>query len=335
MTFKTISIFNNKGGVGKTTYMYHVAHLLAEQNKTVLMVDLDSQCNLSAYTLDDSTLLKSWGGKRGHGGNSIWRIIEPVYKGIGDFYKRKPTKINDYLHLIPGDVSLSTFEDLLGDTWNAAKGGAEQALRVQTAIYRYIVFCANKINADIVMLDLGPNLGALNRAALAGSDYFIIPMSPDLFSIRGTENLGNKLVQWNKDWNQIHQAWEGDDTLELPKGKPSFLGYVTQQHNSRTNKDGMTKGWSIFGDRVDISVQENIVHKLGPINQVYNWKQHQTPSKLGAIPNLHSLIPYSLEAKKPVFNCTYKEGLTGAHITRAKETRMHFDSIMSKLSEII
>ncbi len=53
---KTISIFNNKGGVGKTTYMYHVAHMLARRDLSVLMVDCDSQCNLTAYSLGDSEI---------------------------------------------------------------------------------------------------------------------------------------------------------------------------------------------------------------------------------------------------------------------------------------
>lgn len=333
---KKISIFNNKGGVGKTTYMYHIAHLLAEQGKCVLMVDLDSQCNLSAYSIDDKVLLKSWGGKRGHGGNSIWRIIEPIYKGIGDHHKRQPTQVgdNENLFIIPGDVSLSTFEDLLGDTWNGAKGGAEQPLRVQSAIHRYIDWCANKIDADVVMLDLGPNLGALNRSVLASSDYFIVPMSPDLFSIRGTENLGKKLALWNKEWKQCHDSWHGDEGLSLPNGKPQFLGFVTQQHNLRNNATGMTKGWKIFGDQVVDAVQKNIIDILEPLGQVYKWPNDQG-SQLGAIPNLHSLIPYSQDSKKPVFHCTSKDGLTGAHITTARESRSHYDQIMERLTQVI
>ena len=328
---KIISIFNNKGGVGKTTYLFHIAHLLERAGKTVLIVDLDSQCNVSAYAVDEGELERSWKADRG---NSIWNAIERVYSGMGDIRQRRPTVINPAypnLYLVPGDIALSNYEDRLGDTWNSAKGGDEPALRVQSAIYRYILWCAREIKADIVMLDLGPNLGSLNRAVLSGSDYFIVPMSPDLFSIRGTENLGNKLAMWRKNWDQCNESWKGEH-LEIPSGKPTFLGYVMQQHNIRNNANGMTRGWGIFGERVQEAVQENIVEKLRPIGQVHDWDNNDW--NLGQIPNLHSLIPYSLEARKPVFDCNGTDGLTGAHISRARDSRDHFSSIVSRILEV-
>ncbi|MDA8305973.1 MAG: AAA family ATPase, partial [Deltaproteobacteria bacterium] len=207
---KIISIFNNKGGVGKTTYMYHIAHLLERRGKVVLMVDADSQCNLTAYSLPDSAMERQWTER----GSSIWRVIEPVYQGIGDIRRRAPVRIkpNDYpnLFLVPGDILLSNYEDRLGDTWSGAKGGSEPDLRIQSAIYRYILHASTVSKADVVMADLGPNLGSLNRAILSASNYFIIPMSPDLFSIRGTDNLGSKLVTWHNEWAQCNDAWRGE-----------------------------------------------------------------------------------------------------------------------------
>lgn len=329
---KIVSIFNNKGGVGKTTYMYHIAHLLAQKGKKVLLVDLDSQCNLSSYSISESELEKSWRPDRG---NSIWNAIEPIYERLGDIRKRQPSLLNSRysnLFIVPGDVLLSNFEDSLGDSWNSAKGGNPGDLRVQTAIYRYILWAAKKVKADVVMLDLGPNLGALNRAVLASSDFFMVPMSPDLFSIRGTQNLGSKLVTWRKEWDQCKSAYTGDD-LELPPARPVFLGYVMQQHNIRNNKSGMTKGWSIFGDRVISSVKNNIVDKLSPLGQVHNWPDGDW--NIGKIPNLHSLIPYSLEARKPVFDCGSTDGLRGAHISSAKNSITFFDPIVNKLLTVV
>jgi chromosome partitioning protein len=324
-----VSVFNNKGGVGKTTYTYHVAHCLAERGKTVLLVDCDSQCNLSAYSMTDTDIQNSWKDD----GNSIYRAIEPVLRTLGDIRSRAPSRaVNSKgrLFIVPGDLRLSNFEDLLGDTWNGAKGGSEASLRAQSAIHRYIEVASEKVSADVVMIDLGPNLGALNRAVLASSDYFITPVAADLFSIQGTENLGDKLVTWNREWSQCHGAWKGD--LSLPAGKPKYLGYVLQKQNIRSNSEGMTKGWQIYGNQIEAAVQSNIVSKLDPLDQVVH--RDDEDFKLGQIPNLHSLIPYSLEARKPVFNCTSSDGLRGAHITSAAESRTHYAEIVETLLNV-
>lgn len=320
-----VSLFNNKGGVGKTTFLFHVAHQLADAGKTVLMVDCDSQCNLTAYSLSESAIDQAWQPT----GNSIYRQIEPVHRTIGDIRNRAPSAINERLFLVPGDLSLSEFEDRLGDSWSAARGGNEAALRAQSAIYRVIKQSIVKSVAEVVLLDLGPNLGAINRAVLAGSDYLITPVSPDLFSIRGTENLGNKLVTWRSEWDQCNSAWHGEG-LEIPHGRPKFMGYITQQHNIRNNAAGMTKGWQLFGNKVDDAIKDNIVDKLTPLGQVA--APTSGDFNLGKIPNLHSLIPYSLDSRKPVFHCTSADGLRGAHTTSARESRSLFRPIADRLA---
>ena len=256
-----LAIFNNKGGVGKTTYLFHIANILADHGIRTLMVDCDSQCNLTAYCLNDSAIRKAWK----EDGNSIYKAVQPVGEGIGDIRKRKPYQISENLYLIPGDIDLNIYEDRLGETWSSASV-QPASIRLQIAINRYVEYVSRKNSIDIVLIDLGPNLGALNRSVLGGCDYFITPLSPDLFSIKGTENLGNKFVVWNEEWKNNLRKWrsgEGGILIEdLPSGTPIFLGYVMQQHNIRNTNTGMTKGWSIFGKEIDGAIRKNIVDKL-------------------------------------------------------------------------
>lgn len=329
---KIISVFNNKGGVGKTTYLYHIAHLMARSGKRVLLVDCDSQCNLTAYTMHDRDIERAWDDK----GNSIYRVIELVHQGKGDFRPRGPStpKPKEYpnLHMVPGDLLLSNFEDKLGDTWNRSRGGEESGLHVQSAIYRYIRWAGEKVNADVIFVDLGPNMGALNRAVLGSSDLFIVPVAPDLFSIKGTENLGTKLVSWRREWDQCCAA-ATDDSTDLPKGRPAFLGYVIQHHTARQNGLGMTQGWAIFGEQVPAAIESNIVNHLRPLGQAIAWPDGNYD--LGRIPNLNSLIPYSLEARKPIFDCSSADGLRGEHITRARDSAELFSTMVRRIDEVL
>lgn len=325
-----LAIFNNKGGVGKTTYLYHIANILADIGICTLMVDCDSQCNLTAYAIDDVEIKKSWGEK----GNSIYRVIQRVAENMGDIRARQPSCIRDNLYLVPGDIDLSIYEDRLGETW-ASASVQPASIRVQIAIYRYIQFAAEKCRAQVILIDLGPNLGALNRTVLGGCDYFVTPLSPDLFSIKGTQNLGNKFVYWHDEWENNLRRWKrpnsGIPVEQLPHGTPKFLGYVTQQHNIRDTKSGMTIGWSIFGNQVDDAVRNNIVEQLSPLGQSEVKKDYM----LGKIPNLHSLIPYSLNAHKPVYKCTSSDGLKGAHISKARDSKLLYQGIVDTIKALL
>jgi len=323
---KIFSIFNNKGGVGKTTYLYHITHYLASEGKKVLVVDLDSQANFTSYALDDDSIEEQWDK-----GNSILKVTEPLIRGLGDFSQVKPYKITENLFLTLGHLGLGAFEDFLGDTWTSAKGGDERAIRVQSAIFRYILWATKEVSADIAFIDLGPNLGALNRCSLTASDYFIVPVAPDLFSLKGIENLGNKLVLWKKEWQQCQQAsvFNGlESELRMPSGDPKFAGYVLQQHNVRKqNPTGMTQGFGIYKNKIEQSIKTSLVDKL-ELNDKPSWE-------LGKIPNLHSLVPYSQQARKPIYNCKSSDGLRGEHITKAKEPKELYKDIVGKISSLL
>ena len=74
------------------------------------------------------------------------------------------------------------------------------------------------MNADIILADVGPNLGAINRSALIASDYIIVPLGADLFSLQGLRNLGPSLNQWREDWNKRMENWEQPE-FTLPRAR--------------------------------------------------------------------------------------------------------------------
>lgn len=102
--------------------------------------------------------------------------------------------------LLPGDIQLSTFEAILPNAWTESLAGNERGFRVTSAAFRMIGSAAERVEADYVFVDLGPNVGALNRAVLLGSDYLILPMASDLFSLRALPSVGQSLDTWIRQW---------------------------------------------------------------------------------------------------------------------------------------
>lgn len=133
---KSLALFNNKGGVGKTTLTFNLAHMFAEQGRRVLLVDCDPQCNLTSLALDEETLMSLWW--RASDDETIAACLEPVRRGIGDIRAPRCPAIADAVHLLPGEISLARFESKLARAWPDifARGDADAAIHVVTALAR-------------------------------------------------------------------------------------------------------------------------------------------------------------------------------------------------------
>ena len=202
MNIPVIAFFNNKGGVGKTSLVYHLAWMYSDLDIGVVAADLDPQANLTAAFLSEARLEELY---ESHPDGTIFGCARPLLRGVGDIAEPFLLKISDNLILLAGDLDLSAFEDELSRQWSDSLGGAERAFRVLTSFYRTMQSAADKKQAKLILVDLGPNLGAINRAALVSADYVVIPLSPDLFSLKGLENLGPTLRYWRKQWNERKQ----------------------------------------------------------------------------------------------------------------------------------
>ncbi|WP_307792436.1 ParA family protein [Streptomyces verrucosisporus] len=81
--------------------------------------------------------------------------------------------------LLAGSLDLSRFEDKLSGEWFKTFASDIAALRTTTAFHRIVEQAAGEVGADIVLIDVGPNLGAINRAALIAADSVLMPLAHD------------------------------------------------------------------------------------------------------------------------------------------------------------
>ena len=167
MTARVLTFFNNKGGVGTTSLVYHVAWMMSELDYPVLVVDLDPQADLTAAFLDENALEELWDEQDSSSAKTIYQCVEPLTK-VGDIREPRLHRLTDRLHLLPGDLALSGFEDLLSTEWPNCLGTRNlyRSFRVITAFWQVMQASAERCGAEMVLVDVGPSLGAINRSAL-------------------------------------------------------------------------------------------------------------------------------------------------------------------------
>lgn len=320
MSTPVIAFFNNKGGVGKTSLVYHVAWMLADQGFRVVATDLDPQGNLSAAFLDEDRLEELW--PENQEPETIYGAIRPLEAGVGDVVSPHLEVICDELALIPGDMVLSKFEDELSLVWPSCLEGKERAFRVTSAFWRAMQQGADQQEADVVLIDLGPNLGAINRAALIASDFVVIPLGPDLFSLQGLRNLGPTLKTWRSGWGDRLKK-SSSTNVTLPKGNMSPIGYIVMQHSVR--RDRPVKSYDKWIARIPTTYRENVLDENIVNDNVP--KVADDPHCIALLKHYRSLIPMAQEARKPIFQLKSADGAIGAHTYAVRDAYEDFKNL--------
>ena len=320
---RTIAFFNNKGGVGKATLVYHIAWMMSELGHQVLAVDLDPQANLTSMFLTEETLETLWPDESTH--KSILGSIAPILEGVGDIAPAATQQIRPNLHLIPGDLGLSRFEDKLSDSWPRCLASDPAAFRAITAFYRITRTAAEATGTKIALLDVGPNLGAINRSALIAADYVISPLAPDLYSLQGLKNLGPTLKNWRKGWQQRIDQKPRTLTIDLPTETMNPAGYVIMQHVERKGRP--VKAFQKWARRIPETYRKYVLNGADDPNPA------DDPWCLGMVRNYQSLMPMAQEAIKPIFLLKPADGAIGAHFQSVKKCYGEFKQITERILE--
>ncbi|GAD33739.1 putative ATP-binding protein [Microbacterium sp. TS-1] len=341
MTFEIISVFNHKGGVSKTTTTFNLAWMLAQKGKRVIMVDADPQCNLTGFVLglnpewpeDDTPTLdfddeesRQFGVTQENAedfweenfNRTLFGALKPAFDSeprVLEAVDCLPVEGREGLFLLPGHLRLGEYEVSLGIAQELA--GSMPALRnLPGAMYFLLRETAEALNADYVIVDMSPSLGALNQNLVTVSDLLLVPTSPDFFSIMALQSLQRVLPRWAR-WAEQASANEvlRDASYPFPDPRLKFAGLVIQRYRlyrSPTEDEpygtptGPFRAWI---DKVASASQEQFVPALHAAGLTFPPDDYEAagipPSGvLGQVQEFNSLLPKSQEHHVPVFALT-------------------------------
>lgn len=320
----SISFFNNKGGVGKTTLLCNVAaYLSQEMGYRVCIVDCDPQCNASQYIFHDDKLEQII--------NNETRNIDFIFKGVIEgtgYANRIPVERSASFNVdvICGSPRLSMAEDFLAEEW--AQIHKVRGLS-STLIYEDLL--SRLTDYDFVLFDVSPSLGAINRSILLSTDFFVSPLSVDIFSLKAFENISEWMNKWRKQWDYSinSPSLDGSDPVVQRAKNTSgakFLGYVSQQYIAKRDSNGESrpvKSYEEIIKQIDYQIESHFDGALKPIS----------PFEIGKIPNLYSLAPMSQSRRKPVFALTSQDGIVGAHFAKVKDSKDIFGKVAKAIAK--
>lgn len=297
--------------------------MYAELGVRVVAGDLDPQANLTSMFLPDDRLETYW--LSNEPGKTIYGALQPLLDGTGDVGPPHLEQRSDGLALVVGDLRLSSAEGELSSQWPACLDRQPRAFRVISALWRILQSAADESKADIVLVDVGPNLGALNRAVLVATDYVVVPLAADLYSLQGLRNLGPTLQSWRTEWRDRSDR-NPIANLPMPGGGMSPIGYVLQQHGVRLGRPVQA-----YDKWINRMPQEYAVNLLGNERGPYPGTPDEDENALATVKHYRSLVPMAQEARKPIFKLATADGARGAHATAAQEAQSDFRDLAEKI----
>lgn len=180
MSAAVVSFINMKGGVGKTTLCVGIAEYAANfLKKRILIIDIDPQFNATQSILNKYNRVEDYINTLQPERKTIRRIFETpssiMEKAKTVTIEDVVTEIDEHLDMILGDINI------IFDT-------AQEAVRIQK-IKRFIDDNELRESYDYIFIDSPPTISLFTDAALVASDYYLVPVKIDHYSVLGATSL--------------------------------------------------------------------------------------------------------------------------------------------------
>ena len=227
MAIRTTAIMNLKGGVAKTTTAINMAAILATKyGKRVLLIDADSQCNVTEFFIGEIT------------GNSLAFLLrDSQFCDDVGFFGRSAIHSTgiENLDLIPADDTLMDMD------LSAASSGSVDVNVLRALVEHF------REEYDYVLVDCPPAFNAAAAAALVAADDVIIPIKLDAFSLRGMVNLTRQIRNMKRNNPRLRIAgllptmWYKAPEIQEAEQHLRAAGFRVFHHIRRSDKvDRMT-----------------------------------------------------------------------------------------------
>ena len=340
MNAKIIIPFNHKGGVGRTTTVFHVAWKLTQLNCRVLVVDGDPQCNLTALLLGKQ-FDKYYGERSKTRTDNIRDAVSVVFEG-----KIRPIQAiscfspeqNQKLFLLPGHMNLSEYEPTL----NLALSNSNAYSTLQNipgAFYELIRCCCEQYEIDYVLVDVNPSLNALSQIFFMISDGFLIPACPDAFSLMALKTLRDILPLWKRQAGLFHGTFL-DSTYPLPRKDMKFLGEVIQRFKFSRKTRNPTLTFQKNIKKVQDFVEDDlcpVFEKAGMLADISGLKTAGilTDYCLAEIPGFGSRFQKSAAKGLPVFFPAESDDKEDDSFNSQKITDREYERIARVIMELM
>ncbi len=305
-----IALFNNKGGVSKTTTTFNLGWMLASKGKKVILVDTDPQCNLTGMVL---------GFSRKQELEEIYSKKQDIKSALAPAFESQPRLVEgvecikneqqEGLFLLPGHVGLAEYEVTLGIAQELS--GSIQTLQNLPGSISYLFEkTAKKFSAEYILIDMSPSLSSINQNLLLTSNFFIVPTVPDFFSIMAIDSLARIIPRWRiwaKKASELKVLEEA--TYPFPKVTPLFLGTIIQNYRIRNQKPSASfKKWI---NQIEDVVSNILVPSLREQNMLLPNKVYSSQDMndycLIKMSDFNSLIAISQNCQTPVFALTEEQ----------------------------
>lgn len=336
-----IALFNHKGGVSKTTTCFNLGWMLAAKGKRVLLVDCDPQCNLTGMVL---------GFKGADEFAAVYEApgVKNIRDGLAPAFESRPTPMvavdceqvngQDNMFLLPGHIGLAEYEVTLGIAQELS-GSLVTLQNLPGAMSHLFGLTAEKYRADYIIVDMSPSLGAINQNLLMTSDFFIVPMAPDYFSVMATDSLASVLPKWSY-WSQQARANPvlRNATYSYPEKIPKFLGTVVQKYRLREGKTP-SQAFQKWIDEIKTGVDNKLIPALRSCGMLLDEETYEgAGSPLGTpllqMSDFNSLIALSQKHQAPVFGLTDDQlEQTGVVLDRTRESMHRFRDLYSDAAD--